>query len=680
MLGKLAIRNAKRSTRDYLVYFITMTIVSGLMFAFNSMIFSKDVRVLCAIGGAMEVMIGLASIFIIIILTWLINYMINFMMEKRSKEFGTYLLIGMKKKEVSNLFMVENQLLGAVAFIPGVLLGLLLQQILTAIFYSVFNKDYQISIEFNIGALLLTLGLYVLIYILALIRNKKRFKKMNINDMMHMDKQNEFFDDKNSKRKQILFFISILYFIFFDVMIFGGWIHLGNAFFLITGLIISVYLMYYGISSFVIQYIKKGKLGVYKSGKIFLLRQFSSKIKTMQFTMGTLTILFTASLLGGTVSMMLCDYNKKELDKAIAFDIMLFSDNVQDDFKNQLDLINKETETKEKRIYNIYEDKAEDMNQFLYNNYYYFTENPSNIYKDEDRNANEYFDYDTYMKLSDYNALRRMIGYEEVTLSEDGYLIHVKERMKEYMVKYRNEEKLVKEGKELKCEGVYTEPFSQNGQNGSDYIIVVSDRIAKKMSPFYSLVAVDIEGESPEGLQENLEKLSKFKDDYKYETSNITYAYGTDQIFSFGETGSTIVKTNLMNQGKFVITMTTYPIVYMALVFVCVALTILSVQQLSDANKYKFRYSVLSKLGLNEKEIDNIILKQLGVYYLCPLLAAVAISIVTALFMSEKFVLYTGVHSSMFLYYGMSLIILGFIYTIYFIATYVSFKRNVYES
>ena len=43
MLNKLALRNVKRSMRDYLVYLITMIAVAAMMFAFNSLIFSKDI-------------------------------------------------------------------------------------------------------------------------------------------------------------------------------------------------------------------------------------------------------------------------------------------------------------------------------------------------------------------------------------------------------------------------------------------------------------------------------------------------------------------------------------------------------------------------------------------------------------------------------------------------------------
>ena len=99
MTAKLAFRNVKRSARDYLVYFLTMTFVAALMFAFNTVVFSESVGRMFEVAGLMAAMIGMATFFIVLIVAWLINYMVRFILEKRSREFGIYLLIGMKKKE-----------------------------------------------------------------------------------------------------------------------------------------------------------------------------------------------------------------------------------------------------------------------------------------------------------------------------------------------------------------------------------------------------------------------------------------------------------------------------------------------------------------------------------------------------------------------------------------------------
>ena len=64
MFGKLALRNVRRSARDYLVYVLTMTFVVSLMFAFNSIIFSKDLQKMYEMAAIMAAMIGIATFFI----------------------------------------------------------------------------------------------------------------------------------------------------------------------------------------------------------------------------------------------------------------------------------------------------------------------------------------------------------------------------------------------------------------------------------------------------------------------------------------------------------------------------------------------------------------------------------------------------------------------------------------
>ena len=96
MLFKLSLRNAKRSMKDYLIYMLTMAGIVAFMFAFDSLIFTDIVQNMWETAMVMAVMIGFVTFFIVLIVAWLINYMVHFMLEKRSREFGTYLLLRMK--------------------------------------------------------------------------------------------------------------------------------------------------------------------------------------------------------------------------------------------------------------------------------------------------------------------------------------------------------------------------------------------------------------------------------------------------------------------------------------------------------------------------------------------------------------------------------------------------------
>ena len=103
MLGKLAYRNTKRNIKDYLIYLITVTTSFSLIFAFNLVASSDEIVKLCSSMDAFKNSLFAVNILIIFVICFLINYTTKFMFEKRSKELGTYMLLGIKKKEIAHL-------------------------------------------------------------------------------------------------------------------------------------------------------------------------------------------------------------------------------------------------------------------------------------------------------------------------------------------------------------------------------------------------------------------------------------------------------------------------------------------------------------------------------------------------------------------------------------------------
>ena len=100
-----------------------------------------------------------------------------------------------------------------------------------------------------------------------------------------------------------------------------------------------------------------------------------------------------------------------------------------------------------------------------------------------------------------------------------------------------------------------------------------------------------------------------------------------------------------------------FPLFYVGLVFLCVALTVLSIQQLSDSSKYRFRYCVLRQIGMSGKEIAGLVWKQLVLFYLCPALFAGVISGIIAGYVGGNFNYYSGVQTPAWLYFGISFLL-----------------------
>ncbi len=128
---------------------------------------------------------------------------------------------------------------------------------------------------------------------------------------------------------------------------------------------------------------------------------------------------------------------------------------------------------------------------------------------------------------------------------------------------------------------------------------------------------------------------------------------------------------------KFLMSTLSFPLFYIGLVFLCASFTVLSVQQLSDSHKYKFRYQVLNKLGMGKKRIRITVAKQLFFYYLCPVILSVIISAVFIIYAGRQFVAYTGIRTRGAFYFCISLFVFLGIYVIYFVLTYLQFEKNI---
>lgn len=683
MLGKLAFRNMKRSVRDYLVYMLTMTLVTALMYAFNSLIFQNTLTGYFELESMMEIMIGLATVFIVLIVAWLINYMVKFMLEKRSSEFGIYLLLGMKKKMVSTLYIRENLLMGCISFLIGTVLGVLLQQVLQAVMFSMVQMEYQLKITFSKWTVLMTILCYGGCYLLALFRCKRKFKKMNIHDLMNAKRQNERIREKREEQKRILLPLSVL-FIFVFWTIFSMLSNTGEIALFLIGLVLTIYLFYMGLSAWIICYVRKKGNGIYKGQNLFLLRQFASKVRMMQFTMGTLTALFTVALMGASIALMFSDYENTVLKDKFPFDVQVYSPDVKDDFADEIAVLDKNTKPLDVYSYHIYTDQGNQVNTWMLTHlkawgamYKKKDGSPDTSKVEEElKNGGTYCTYDTYMGISDYNYLRKMLGRDAVILNSGEYLVQIKPRLKDEVQNIGNDLKIRDDkGDYLSCGGIYGEPFSQDGHNGGDYVIVVPDEVLGRMEPYYSELAVDIDGKAPEGLMKKLEALTSNDGEPELRGNSCS---GSDNIIVY--VAVNLVKDNLIPEVKYMLASLIIPLFYIGLVFVCVAVTVLSVQQLSDSAKYKFQYDVLKKLGLERRQIHHLILKQLAAYYLCPAIFAIIISGKMILSFSSRFVELTGVPASSVSFFAKSIGLFFGIYLVYFLVTYIGFKRNVEET
>ena len=642
-LSKLSLRNAKRQAQDYLVYFVTIVMAAALVYAFNGLVFSQQIRQLSSMMASMPLVIVLASIVVVCIIGWLVQYTTGFMLRRRSRELGTYILTGLESRQVAQLFFLENLAVGAIALILGTLLGNLIFQILRAVMLSLFHVPYVFSLAVSWKAAGLTLVYFALIYLFALLKSRKRIQSMKICDLIYFDQQNEKqVITKRSQRKRT-FAVSIVFGVVGTVLLLLRSLLLG-----IVGaglIIVFLYGFFISFSSGVPAYFETRPAKKYTGQTLLIFRSLCAKLATMGVVMATIALLFTATLLSEGSGMLFHAMFQSRNEQTTCFDLFIGSTgHSETQFDEYLAYINSSIPVDASWQYQIYAaDSCQVMEYVSAHQEYY-----------------PYFDYDTLMKQSDYAALRAMLGYPAVELEPGQYVVHCMDYLAGLMSDYRAS--LSVDGKTLVPGGVYTEPFTQSlwDGNGRGYLLVVPDSAVADRSVSHSIYAAMTSQPVPEVDYNALRSLRDSRDQT---------VYGYDTLFS---------KAAVEAENASLYATIVFPLFYLALVLTMVSATILTIQQLSEAGRYQRQCARLGKLGMDLKDMKRALRWQFAIYYTMPAIPPLFIGVpfIAALGGSLDPGVLAGVGQILRIL-GVTLGIFFFIYLVYITVAYLSLKRTV---
>ena len=691
MLGKLSFRNAKRQAKDYCIYFITVIISVALMFCFNSIATSNDISELSSYMASFSKAIAGISIIIILVMAWLINYCMRFMLEKRSKEFGTYQILGIEKKSISNIFTLENVMIGGIAFIIGILLGTFLYQILTSIIMNLFSQPYQIKISFSLKAVGITAIYFFGIFALVLLNCRRKIKKTKVYDLLYANKKNENNIIKNAKGNIVLFILSIILLVGAVLLNNNEFANASamkarNVFIAIIMLIVGIYLFYISISSFIIKKYLNNKSRKYKKDNMFLYRNLTSKINTMSVSLGTIALMFTVILIGGNVALLMNNLLNNEIEMGYPYEIMISTPD--GDFSKYKEYIEKNTKIKDMYEYRLYNIREIGISKKTFEGTPFQGASDNKI--------------DCVLSLKDYNKLREILGYEKMNIQDDEIIINCLKTAKSAFEKYAKENNQIRIlEKDFKIKEIRGENIAQVGFNGFYYAIIVPDSFvsliekedqALRDQSDNNTITVKIEEDDEEfyylDFAYNLvvtteditdEKFYKELSDFiiKQNKEVAGEVNGEEQQYSMEiSLGNVKTKGQKMSETKSFYAIISFLAFYVALIFVMATATLLAIQQLSDSEKYKYRYELLKKLGMDELQINRIIFKQLLFYFAIPMILPIIISIFVILSVGQIFTIVVTIEEilrNIAIILGMFILVYG----IYFIATDVQFDRNI---
>ncbi|QYE96565.1 ABC transporter permease [Paraclostridium sordellii] len=690
MYAKLAISNAKKSIKDYLIYFITISICVSLFYAFTSLSSSSYELITEKSYNFenLEKMLKYSTYVITALLVLLIGYVNRYMIRRRQREFATYILLGAEQKSVALMFFIETLIIGIAAIITGIFLGTLFSQAVTAIVLITAKQEVVFSFKLYMDTVAITFIFFIFMFCIIGMYNIRVLKKLKLIDMINVENQVEF-QFKRSKKVYCIVFImavvlySVCGYCTFKLMEASNnfSVDLPNKL-IIEGIslltfIIGTYALFYSIS-YIMIYIKNKCVNLkYEGTNLFLIGSIVSKIKSAPILMATISLTFLGAAISFTLTLIMSQWSLGYLDYRVPFDIDIRNE-YSYRFKEEYSLndIKDIPKIDYSEVVNYLNDNNYDVESYCQLEKYFI--NKDDFYIRDENNIPI-----IAIKLSDFNKLRSMLGYKEIKLKDNEFTTQWhKMKAQSDINKYIKENSSIKvDGKILKISSkpYYKESLGESIYNlYSDNIIILPDKICKSLTIATTDLMANINNEvSPEKAAEI--GVNYIPNWFKKNNENLIEKYSKDKDITeyLIQTRVKSIETNTIlniTLGMRILG------IYLGVVLLMISLTVLSLTQLSDSLEHKERFNVLKKLGIEDREINKIILKQISLYFIIPIVIAVVGYII---FIYNYYILNTQIISS---YVGdkvfilnifIALVLMIFIYICYYTGTYYTFKRNI---
>jgi len=694
MLFKLSWNNMKKSLKDYAIYFLTLVLGVAIFYMFNS-IDSQQAMIQVSqstreIIKLMIAMLGYVSVFVAVVLGLLIVYANNFLINRRKKEFGIYMTLGMGKRQISKIILLETILVGIISLIVGLVIGIFASQFMSILIAKMFEADMsEFQFVFSTDSCIKTCIYFAVMYVAVMLFNTYTISRYKLINLLNAGKKNETVKIKNPIISVLIFIIGagILGYAYWKVT---GDVHsLDTADKILPPIlmgIVGTILVFWSLSGFVLRVIQSMKNTYLKGTNMFVLRQINNKINTTVASMSVICLMLFMTISILSVSLSLRSTMQKELVEMTPVDLNLYK--IANLPENSTNRYGKMTiYTPEQRV-----DSKITIQETLKNNGLDMTvlkdviEIP--IYANNSLTWKDFFDnkfeevkaefpglaYDTaeeIVKISDYNKIASIYGIEQYQLKDNEYIVLCDF---DNMENLRN--KVLKDGNTLEIAG--KEYKSKYNECKSGFIM---------MSTSHTNTGIILVPDSC-NLTEDMRKQQLLAANYNANTDEerekIEALFRSDDsgfIQNLANNGLDIdgmTKTSLIEASVGVATIVTFIAIYLGVIFLIASSAILALKQLTESSDNKQRYTILRKIGCDEKMINKALFRQIGIFFGLPLVLAIIHSIFGIQF---AMTIMEGLASSEDLLPSIiaTVVIIGAIYGAYFMATYLGSKNIIKE-
>ena len=654
--SKLAFRNVKKSYKDYFVYFMTLMFSVCLFYTFNSFSAQEQIlnlnasqsTVLQTVGQFMNVL----SVFVAIVLAFLILYANNFLIRRRKQEFGVYMLLGMPKRDISKILVYETMPVGVLSLLSGLLLGILCSWLLGLFSAGMLQVAVSFHFIFSLSSAVSTIVSFTVIFIVIMLLNTRVIAKVKLIDLLQAKKKMETTRMRSSWISVLVLLLSLIL--------------LGTAYYMATASLqmfavmllpilliggIGTILFFVSLSGFLIQFIRLSKRTYYRDLHMVVLRQINAKISSASTAMGIVCLMLLLAI--GALS---CGFSLHHtLLESVEQTTPYMYTYMQDEVISEQDMMRllMVNNSKEWNQVNVYGDKTtlKSVLPLMQG------ADKDTLYQDAALD---------YVSLSDYNKAMAAQGKKRVSLAEDeAFFISGRKDILDAFTASSQQHKAVTV---FDDKLTLTDKKNEVSMLSTGYMpdimlaVVVPDAVLQGQRPVRTYWNINLSQEKQisrynETVKQNLEEYARQSAIAGYHYSGVT----RDEV-----------KESSLGSGMLFI----YIGLYLGIVFLVSSAAVLALQQLSNADDNKTTYDILRKIGTPQRMINRSICGQIAIYFMLPLSLAVVHAMVGVPVVSNAFSFLFGLQD-MWKTNLMTGGIVLLIYGSYFVITYYGYRAAV---
>ena len=634
MFSKLISRNSKRSRKENGLFFSSL-VISIIAFYIILSLSHQDVMIFLTQmeSDAVNKLLMMIPLFYgatLFILFFLIYFASKFQLERRRHEFGVYLMLGMRRTKLFTMLMAEDIYSSVAALLIGLPIALLISEVtslLTARIAGIGILGHQST--FSMQALLLTAAGFLLIKLLAFLILSTKISRQEIGSLL--------VETPEATKKQLP---KIIY----TVALIVGVLCLGYAYYLaisgrawatlntmaltlILGLV-GTFLLFWGLRLLIDWIVKSGKRDALLH--IFNFRQIQETVIQRSHSMAICSLLILAALccFGAGISIALTQKNEPHI-----LDYTFTQTTIAEYAEDTHELLTKPSNAADEMRKTLAEHGLDSQFSHLFEvpighilttqDYEHAFQmesvmNALNAFPPSDerdilRKNLSYATSPYLISLSGYNELLRIAGLPMITLNSDEAAIYMDgefltaEELNMLNSILNNHPETVLDGKTIALTGpVQTTNMVTDSSITLSFALILPD----DQFTYYT-----------KGIHDCYLNGVLRPDAIRNGSLMTTYAELNRQLNETGLKYESFLQS--MGRQMFYMVSSSYITIYLAIIFLIIANTIIGVQFLMAQQKSHKRYKTLIRLGATYETLCQSANKQINWYFGIPTVIAV---------------------------------------------------------